>query len=328
MKKNARFFYINILSIIVLMISVILLNYKLDPYGIWKVSFENQILEPNKNYVKTKYIINNPHKYDSFIFGSSRVGHIETNLLESGRFYNMTYSEGLPQEWLENIKTLLKNGVLIKNIVLGIDDFSFTINPENHKTQLMRVPYEELDSKRIFEMYLLRNPSDAYNLESIKGLIKNNYEYAKYDDILESGATFGNDNEILINPQKHVEDPKFNEPSDRYELNRIDDTINEINDIIEVCKENNISIHIFFNPINKITYEKNKDITEQAKKKLQKITDYWDFSGDNDINNNNFYWYETSHYRNIVGKMIMEKMFNIDLGIKVPYNFGVYKNKE
>ncbi|NFS28346.1 hypothetical protein FDF12_00825 [Clostridium botulinum] len=324
MNKKKKFFYLNIFFITILIVSICFFNYKLDPYGIWKTSFKYQVLEPNKNYAKTQFVLNNPEKYDSFIFGSSRVGHIETNLLHDGKYYNMTYSVGTQHEWLGTIKTFINNDVKIKNIILGIDDFSFTFDPKNNNNDLLRVPYQNLDYKEKFNKYLLRNPIDTYNLNTIRTLINGNYCFNKNDDILETGVTYGNDDEILSDIENHVNDPKFNNPANFFGVNRISESIDEMNEIISLCKDNNINLYVFFNPINKITYESNKEVTEEFKEQLQKITSYWDFSGYNDITTNNFYWYETSHYRNIVGKMIMEKMFNIELGVDVPNNFGEY----
>jgi len=118
MNKKKKFFYLNIFFITILIVSICFFNYIVDPYGIWKTSFENQVLEPNKNYVKTNYVLNNPKKYDSFIFGSSRAGHIEGDLLDNGKYYNMTYSVGTIPEWLGTIKTYVNNGIDIKNIIL------------------------------------------------------------------------------------------------------------------------------------------------------------------------------------------------------------------
>ena len=39
--------------------------------------------EPNKNFVKTKYIIRNPNKFNAYILGSSRIVNIPPALLPS-----------------------------------------------------------------------------------------------------------------------------------------------------------------------------------------------------------------------------------------------------
>ena len=86
--------------------------------------------EPNKNFVKTKYIIRNPNKFNAYILGSSRIGNIPPALLPSQKdgkklhWYNMTYSEGLPSEHLLTLETFLKNGVSIDMVILGFDNIA------------------------------------------------------------------------------------------------------------------------------------------------------------------------------------------------------------
>lgn len=132
-----------------------------------------QILEPNKNYIKTKYILENKLKYDSFIFGSSRVGVIPTEKVLGYKFYNMTYSEGLPNEWLNTLKTFIENNIKIKMIIIGIDDISFKVDYKEHFNQPMRLPYQNLISyKNIFKNYILVDPLTKYNFLTLKSMLK------------------------------------------------------------------------------------------------------------------------------------------------------------
>jgi len=41
-------------------------------------------------------------------------------------------------------------------------------------------------------------------------------------------------------------------------------------------------------------------------KGLSNLTSYWDFSGINEITTDNFYYYETSHFRTIIGDRMMD----------------------
>jgi hypothetical protein len=57
------------------------------------------------------------------------------------------------------------------------------------------------------------------------------------------------------------------------------------------------------------------------KKELAAVTDYYDFSGLNSITTDNYYYYETSHFRPLVGDM----MLNIMIGapdVEHPADFG------
>jgi hypothetical protein len=58
------------------------------------------------------------------------------------------------------------------------------------------------------------------------------------------------------------------------------------------------------------------------KKQLSEVTDYFDFSGINSITSNNYYYYETSHYRYVVADMILARIFN-DPPVSLPSDFGV-----
>ncbi len=326
MKK--KFFYTNIIAVIIVMTLVCTFNYLLDPYGIFKSDFSKQVLEPNKNYIKTKYILNNQDKYDSFIFGSSRVGALEGELLKNGRYYNMTYSEGLPKDWLNNIKTFLNNGIEIKNILIALDDFSFTADPNDHLSQPMRIPYENLNKFKIFSTYLFRDPFDLYNKETIKGMSISKYDGSNFD-LYNTGrgfTTFKQEQEKLkaLTPE-NLNSDIYNKPTIFFDYNRVDETINEIKEIKELCTKNNINLYVIFNPLHKTTYlATDKAILEDAKNKVSEITDFWDFTGLNEITENNYYWAETSHYRLLVGRMILEKVFSIDLGVECPDDFGTY----
>ncbi|MEG1847321.1 MAG: hypothetical protein RRX92_03055 [Lachnospiraceae bacterium] len=304
---------------------VCVFNYSLDAYGVWRSSYESQVLEPNKNYVKTKHVIEHPGLYDSFFFGSSKVGHIETNLLTDGHYYNMCYSEGIPADWLVTIQTLIEHDVLIKNIALGIDEFSFTLDPKEHQKNLLRIYYKDLTLEEKCKFYLLRNPFDLYNRTTIQAILQKQPPFLASDDLLGTGVAKGNDEILELNMAEHLLSERLKIPTDFYLLDRTDATLEEIKQIMTLCKENDIALTIFFNPIHKLTYELHKESTEMAKDRLGKITGYWDFSGLNSITTDDYYWYETSHYRHNVGKMILERIYGIDTGETLPTDFGVYR---
>lgn len=328
-----RYFYNKLIILSLIIAAICLYNYKLDPYGIWKTDFSNQVLEPNKIYLKTKYILNNTDEYNSFVFGSSRVGAIEAELLENGTYYNMTYSQGLPKDWLENIKLFLNNGVTIKNILIALDDFSFTVDPTSHDREPLRLSYSKLNNNpfEYFKTYLLRDPWNLYNRETIKGEKINHRDGANMD-LYGTGRgfnTFSEEVELLENiTNEEINAARYNEPLIYFDKNRTADTLKEIEEIILLCQENNIELKVIFNPLHHTTYNAiDKNILNTAIKEVAKLTDIWDFTGLNSITTNNYYWLETSHYRLIVGRMILEKVFDIDLGVETPTDFGVFIKK-
>lgn len=331
MKKN---FYKNILKIFVLILIGIFFNFYIDSYGIFKKNLNYQILEPNKNYLKTKYIIENINKYDSFIFGSSRVGNIPTEIIKGNKFYNMTFSEGLPQEWLKALSIFLNEGSKINTVILGLDDISFKVIPESHFLQPMRLPYYKLENKKdLVKNYILKNPLNKYNLITLYQSLKRNWNNY-YKEFYTSGRSINTAKDLWIEKNKDLHRKnKIFLKSDYGNMDfiRVGKTLNEIEQISELYYKNDINLIIIINPLHKMAYIKNNlKEYQEIKKEIFKIKNckIYDFSELNEITLDNYYWYETSHFRPIVGEMMLKKIYQdkIDLDIEVPEYFGRFKN--
>lgn len=310
--------------------SAISLNYYLDSYAIFTNEYSKLLREPNQNFIKMEFLINKNHSFDSYIFGSSRVGHISPIGIQNGNYYNMTYSEGIPEQHLSNIKLLIKKSVKIKNVLIGLDDFSYEIDPLRHKQELMRLSHYETDTNAMTKIdfythYLFKIPS-AFDMLFIKKVVFNEYYSTKNYDIYKTGLPVVPkrvEDYIENNLEKHTNDIKFMKPS-HYEGNRIKETINSLKEIIILSKKYNFKLKIFINPIHSVTYlDTNFNNFQIFKKELAKITDYYDFSGLNRITTNNYYYYETSHYRDMTGELIKKRLFNSEY----EKYFGVYVSK-
>lgn len=324
MKKYLKFNLIFLLSAVVFIGIIALINAKIDNYGVFRSDFSKQIIEPNQNFAKMKYILSNKNKFDSFVFGSSRVGKINPTIIPDGKYYNFTYADGLPQEHLKNIKILLKNKVKIKNILLGLDDFSYRLYPDEHKNDLLKMPYpENIFEKTVFYTnYLIRLPKN-YNTEKYK-------QADVIFDIYNTGRPVCRDCDEIIdkNPKEHLKNrfttPTHMENKDVY----LPESIDAIKEIFNICQKNGIKLTVFINPINQVTYNyQNLNNFNHFKKELAKITNYWDFSGLNKITTNNLMFYETSHYRSKVGDIIINKIFKDGTKSQNCSAFGVYISK-
>jgi hypothetical protein len=82
MDKHRKLFFAGLVMVVVELGSVGLLNYVVDPYGVFRygtrrhdISYQFTLV--NTNFIKTRYIALNPQKYDCLIFGSSRVNGID-----------------------------------------------------------------------------------------------------------------------------------------------------------------------------------------------------------------------------------------------------------
>jgi len=325
-KKWIKIFSLLVLSTIT---SVYLINYIVDNYSIFKEDYSKLYREPNQNYIKMNFLLNDKHDFDSFIFGSSRVGKINPKNITNGKYYNMSYSEGLPLEHLENIKLLINSGIKIKNILIGFDDFSYEVDPSKHLTQPMRLPHyntkiNNMDVIQFYNYYLAKKPSVSDILKTIKQIVSKDYSKTSNFDIYNTGVPIVPqeiEDYIENNRDKHINDVKFLKPT-YYRGNRIIKTLLEIEEIITLLKTHNIEYVLFINPIHKTTYlDTNFDNLQTFKYELSKLTEFYDFSGLNSITTNNYYFYETSHYRTIIGDLIPYRLFNTSN--KVPEDFGV-----
>ena len=304
-------------------------NYYVDIYGIFREDFSFERIEPNQHIVKMQYLLKkgNNRKYNAFMFGQSRIGNIDLTKIDNGyRYYNMTYSAGLPLEWLNDIKILLNNGVEIKQVILGIDDMSFTISPEEHFNNLLRMPYSS--NRLYFLKYIFKLPD--------LGMVKTNYftkngvnTNCSYYDIYGTGRPLHEKADKLIesNVEEHINNIKF-QTYDAPKTSRIAKTLEEINEIKKICDTHDIELIVFINPLHKTAYiSNNLKEFDRFKKGLSNIVDYYDFSGLNSITMNNYNYYETAHYRPIVGDLIIKRLFNENIK-DLPEDFGILVNKD
>ena len=309
-------FFILILALISVSVSIYI-----DPFNVFHpLDIKDNGVEPNKNFIKMTYILDNPDKFDTFIFGSSRVGNIHANNLWGEKAYNMTYSEGLPVEALNNVKTLIDNDVYVKAIYLGVDNLSYTIDPLSHNSS-SNASYELSKANPIkFYSYYL-DPAMAFkSLTTViyKHKVDDSYAYRFYEFGWNSdyGATSNYDFE-------HAE-PSIGKSY------RLKETIAEIKELKELCDANNIKFVVFTNPMYYVTYEAALDQNYlKFLKELANITEFCNFSGYNDITTNSAYWIDNSHYNAEVSDMVLECIaFHAYYGNLYEQGFGYWLNKD
>ena len=309
-----------------LIILLSIINYTVDPYGFFRKDLTKQLVVPNQNFLKMRYLTRKPHTFNSFVFGSSRVGQIHVqNIHNSGHWYNMTYAAGIPQDHLINIEYMIKQKMNIKELMIGLDEFSYLIDPKEHAQAWSTRHYSPIlgQSEVLFYIqYLLRFPDikvmqTAYREYQKKMHPQRNEQGAFFDDYDLYGTGQGTvkelDEEIDRNPVKHNLDPRFFKPYKTHsdEPDFSEDSLASLKRIVELSRANGIKLTIFINPIHKTTYmATNREHLFSFKRRLSKICNYYDFSGLNSVTLNNYYYYETSHYRPIVGNMIIQRIFD------------------
>lgn len=309
--------------IIALMIAPV--NVIVDPYNVFHADrIRDNGVEPNKNYFKTKYVIENPEKFDSYLFGSSRVGFLDVEKMTGGTYYNMMYSEGLPYEHLKTLEAMIANGEIPRNVIIGVDDIACFVDPEFHKKQLYRLayPYDgTLTDKAGFYIRYLDTITTLQSLSTIKA-------HGEPDESTVE-RYYATGTEDLMLPTAFDEQLDIPYWADYYEP-RTEEVLEEIAQIKQLCETYDISLTIFTNPVHATTYRKDVengylDFLEG----LAEVTPYYNFSGLNDITCNNEYYYETSHYSCAAGDLMIQAIFEGTVSEQLKkQGFGVYVTQE
>ena len=326
MQKKKWLFY-SLFFIFFLLLTNTFVMYWSDTYSVAHPHRNKFYTEPNTRVLKTAYILENKTKYDSFIFGSSRIGAISPYRITDGIYYNMSYSEGIPHEHLLNIKLFLNNNIKIKNLWIGLDDFSYQVSFEKHQIQGLTKLHPQATGTSLlsfYKDYFFRFPQGE-DRRHIKHKMQNSSTFATLNiaqDYNLSLLSKANENAKDFNTTQHLNKAEFNKPT-YYSGNTLEETLQDIHEIKSLCKSHNIQCKFFINPIHQTTYKfLDLNLLNNFKDNLEKITDYYDFAYLNAISENNFYWHETSHYRSIVGDMIIDTLTQQEK-TKIP--FGIYR---
>jgi hypothetical protein len=325
-----KFFIKAVLLSLPVIISMIIV-FIMDPYNVFHYkNIRDNGVEPNKNYIKMRYILDNPGKFDSFLFGSSRVGGINVTDIPGLRCYNMTYSEGLPREHFENLEVLIQKGIIPNTVMVGVDDIACYVIPETHRNSFLRMPYPQKDAGENWPYFtFLIKYLHPVLLGSIPTILFN-----KGNSTLFREQFYGNGGRQKSFDEQYAQETDWEHIS-VYSLPfkyGIDNAIADIQSIIRLCGENDIRLILFTNPLHHLTY---RLAVEHGYidflSRLSDITDFYNFSGINDITINNDNYLETKHYQVKVGDLIIGAIFNEKIDQKLlTQGFGYHvtdKNK-
>ncbi|MEN6508509.1 MAG: hypothetical protein ABFD63_07000 [Smithella sp.] len=330
------------LSLILLFAALIVaVNLYVDHHGVrlslfssgGKIS-QNQIVYPdgiNQHMFNPELIFRNPEKFDSFLFGSSRTSVIHVEKIPDGRFYNMSYSLGLPTQHLAILKAFVNRGIKIKHVIIGLDEIAFAMPPAATQKHLVRIMHPDTGGPgrlEIFGMYFFRKPE----LE----------ELGRWQDRVVQGKMNGR---IIMTPHgvnlvwlekdriiEKAAKPVFHFAADQYKPvtygpKEMDEAFKAIEELVALSQSHHFRLTFFISPIYSQLYLNNAESLLTAKARLAQMTDYYDFSGFNSVTTNPVNYYEEVHYRYRVGDMIIERIFGGSIAA-LPEDFGVLVTKQ
>ena len=291
-------------------------SYLVDPYGLFRTSFRYQFVEPNKNFIKARYVTEHPDRYDCFIFGSSRINAIDVRKIKDYRCYNMTYNGGLPRDHLDNLKYMLKKGVKVRMVLVGLDDFDFRDDPANHLVQPLRHPYPPVVNQHVLPFYL-KYLFSLHDRDIVREVMKGYLAVMRGEpgtlisyDMFDTGQMFYPkvDRAIDTDPEAHRNEPGFKSRGIA-SGDHMKGAIEDLRSLAETARLHGIRLILFINPLYKTAFvDSGLEEFDHFKRELSGITDFYDFSGINSVTSDALNYYEASHYRPLVGDMILARI--------------------
>jgi hypothetical protein len=328
MKKSLLLLSTGFLSLL-LLLSVY--NLRLDRWAVFSEDYQSFYadLEFNYHYLKTRYVLDDPGRFDCFVFGSSRVASLDADRLgqrEGLRCYNFTHSGGTPVQHLHDLQLFLAAGVSPARIYIGVDDLAYTWDNRQNDRHFGRRSYPSslADWFGFYAMYLLRLP-DEDDLAIWQGKHETR---AQPWWVLSDGADGLEDNRALA-------EELFNDPGGQrqkfaglgptlwYQDDNVSQTLEALQAIRELAQAHEFEVEVFFNPMHYKTYLANDwELLQGFKQGLAGQDSYYDFSGFNEVTMDDRYWMETSHYSTLAGDRMIASLAGLPGVAGVEARFG------
>ncbi len=310
-----------------------IINYVVDPFFIFQSKVFEKKIQMNERFVKVDYLKKNYQKYNSYLFGSSRIGVIEPKVFEQyipkSRFYNFTLSSANFYDYLKHLEYFVNENYEIKTLVLQLDIDNMNNYGTDSSDYLSLLHPDVVDGSLAFFYGRYLFGFFPLNLQS-KIEVNLEKELRKpYDLEIGSWKLPLLEKKLIENARQYVAKVKRFHLQNRrvIQYSKKDEDTKALKKIVDLCEKKGIKLYVFTTPHNKNMMD--TFVLKDYKKYLNDIavlTDFYDFSGYNSITNNNTNYYEISHYRPHVGKLIAGRIFN-NKQLDIPTDFGIYRAK-
>lgn len=301
-------------------------NFTIDPYGIFG---HNNRFSKIKNHIAsdrmTKLYYVKREQPKTILIGTSRVGVINPKTIEKythSKAYNLSLDASSIKEQYQYIKFLI-NQTHITNLIWGIDFFSF--NPDN------KLPYA-FSQQRLEKNFYIQDYRNALVTMDVFfasiATLKDNMSNQKSKVNLNNGQNYFLEHQQNFTIQgEHFLDIKIKEGLQGYKKKKelygsqnfknyitIDENFILIQEIVNLCYEKNIDLHIYISPIYIETLQLIKELNlwetyKYFKTNLVNISSFKDFNENFNITSNKENFWDNSHVREEVGDLMMNSIF-------------------
>lgn len=330
--STKKFFTMFFSVLLIVFGTIFLLNVFADPFGLFADVFnwDSYNFTQNPRTAKINYIDKHKDEFDSYIVGSSGCGAVRAstvNKYTGNSYYNSFYYGSDLMDSYNTIKYLSETAH-VENILLGINyntAIFFDVG-DDEINQRMHGKTSEDNLMDFYSSYLFANP--RYAVQKIKDVKEDSFfqkafdvfipETGDYDKSIRDTENIGDYNDY-INKDAYSVFKAY--PKSKKELVEIENFSNCMQKIKDLCDEEHINLEVIVFPVYWEDFENyNTNELEQFYRSLSSITDFWDFSK-SVISTDARYFYDSSHFRNSVGTMMLGKIYK-DESLYMPEDFG------
>lgn len=332
--NSKRWCIVAALGMISAILSIIVLNVSVDPFGVFGDQWHSYNQTNNPRVAKIEYLKKNFDKYDSYVLGCSSTSSYPVDALNeymNADFYNLIMY-GADMKDVEDTLYYVAENDDVKNVVLNVyiaNGFDYDFEPDKMNSS-MHAEVTGGSKLKFYWKYAFANPK--YSMAKLDAKKADKYLSEPFDVFdVETGAydKRERDAEHISDLKSYYEAyPVFAEyPDGEYYLNAINENAESIGRIKEFCDEKGINLMVVNAPIY---YEYFSDISKEHVKGFYKAiaekVDFWDFSVSS-VSLEPRFFYDSTHFRNDVGRMALAQIFN-DKEKFIPSDFGTYVTKD
>jgi hypothetical protein len=266
-KSPKKWIFLVLLSSFTISLFFISFNYIIDPYTITKYNILNikYKFARDDRTEKVSYF-KNLDTFDTVMIGSSRVYSINPETVSDilgGTTYNFGVGTATVEDLLGVIKFLKKENKLPKNILMGVDFYTFNsdIPPNKYflkNRELNFLTYTNYDEDNLAKLFSI----DAFraSLKTLDYHLFNKDKRSRFDSSGWAGAyedyTLRHNEKDLLKAKQEA-DSEIDKIFSSYNYSKLDSLrIKYFEEIRELCHNNNITLYLFTTPIHPILLEK------------------------------------------------------------------------
>jgi len=346
-----KYLYIYFLTIGIIFISVGLVSFIVDPYGIFLLEVRagfNQQKEGVRNKIRFVKALELPmRKPSTLLMGSSRVHDALNPAHPRLQQFSPVYNYGVDMNHITETGELLRHAARnskIKRVILGLDLFMFNSlqvkNPNFDETLIGRKVEIADYLQTIFSLDALQDSIKTFigssKDPSREEFLSNGYRPQAFYGLKNFPAAHYYTTWIFLSKAKGNTTRYYAD----FQLN--DSVFTEFEELLNFCQQQGIEVILYINPAHAnldgegLVALGKWDAMEQWKRKITRISNahdikIWDFSGYNSItteevkNPMKYYW-DSSHFNEEVGNMILNRILSD--GALVPNDFGILLNEK